>query len=155
MKEPMIDLFSEGKMELPFHDIEGEYIKNILCKSLMGLSVEGVQVSVIVTDNDAIREINCRYRNKDRATDVISFAYREDPFPEVEQDLEELGDIYLSLERALEQSKEYEVTLREETARLLVHGLLHLLGYDHERSKEDERIMEQKEEEILRYIADH
>ena len=155
MKEPMIDLFSEGKMELPFYDIEGDYIKEILKRSLKGLSVEGVQVSVIVTDNEAIREINSQYRNKDRATDVISFAYREDPFPEVEQELEELGDIYLSLERALEQSKEYEVTLKEETARLLVHGLLHLLGYDHERSKEDERIMEQKEEEVLQYLRDH
>jgi probable rRNA maturation factor len=86
---------------------------------------------------------------KDSPTDVISFAYREDPFPEAETEVEDLGDIYLSLDRAAQQSVEYGVTLREEVKRLMIHGILHLIGYDHERSAEDEETMRAKEDEIF------
>ncbi len=80
---------------------------------------------------------------------MISFAYRENPFPSGGSGPEELGDVYLSLEQAALQSREFGVSLREETARLLVHGILHLVGYDHETSPREETRMRKKEEEIL------
>jgi probable rRNA maturation factor len=66
---------------------------------------------------------------------------------------EELGDIYISLEKAEEQAKDFEVTFMDESLRLLIHGILHLLGYDHERSIEDEKIMQKLEEDILQKIS--
>lgn len=86
------------------------------------------EVSVTVTNDEEIHKLNKKYRNVDRATDVLSFAFRES-----EEDIEEnnLGEIVISLERAKAQAKEYGHSLRREIAFLTVHGMLHLLGYDH------------------------
>ena len=102
---------------------------------------EDARVSVTFTDNEGIRELNREYRNKDSATDVLSF-----PMYTME---EELGDIVLSLERAEEQAKEYGHSFQRETAFLTVHSVLHLLGYDHERSEEEEKEMFRRQEEIM------
>lgn len=112
------------------------------------MEADKVSISIILTDNETIHEINREYRGKDKPTDVISFAYRDEPFPSPEDIAEELGDIYISLEKAEEQAPEFEVTFRDELKRLLVHGILHLLGYDHERSPEDEKKMQALEEKI-------
>jgi probable rRNA maturation factor len=147
-----INLYTEG-IRFPFHGITKKKIMLLADRACRALDLAGVSISLILTDNEYIRQINKKYRKKNRPTDVISFAYRENPFPEVDAGLEELGDIYLSMERALGQAEEYNVSLENELKRLLVHGFLHLVGYDHERSKKDEKVMRQMEEEILNKIS--
>lgn len=110
------------------------------------------EVSVTFVNNEEIQEINRDYRNLDKPTDVISFALEETSDDEVEivgEDLPVvLGDIIISVERAKEQAADYNHSYERELGFLAVHGFLHLLGYDH-MTKEDEKIMFQKQEEIL------
>ncbi|MBR5445619.1 MAG: rRNA maturation RNase YbeY [Clostridia bacterium] len=112
---------------------------------------QDAMVSVTFTDNDGIRELNREYREKDAATDVLSFpmyTMEEDDRPEPDMTAE-LGDIVLSLERAGEQAAEFGHSFERETAFLTVHSVLHLLGYDHERSEEEEKDMFRRQEEIM------
>ena len=147
-----VDIFTEGKIFLPFNGIAQDLFSEIIEKTLIQCNTGNVAVSVILTDNETIREINSKFLGKNKPTDVLSFAYREEPFPQSEDILEELGDIYISLEKAIEQSAEYGVPLKDELLRLIVHGVLHLLGYDHERSAADEKEMSTLEEKILKYL---
>jgi len=122
-------------------------------KILKFLNEEKLSVSIIITDDDFIHKINKEYRNKDRPTDVISFANREEPFPGEELDnFEDIGEIFISIETAKSQSIEYKVTLKEELLRLIIHGILHLMGYDHETNEEDAKKMEQLESKIFNFI---
>ncbi len=111
--------------------------------------LSGVALSIILTDDAGIRKINRKYRGKARPTDVISFAYRENPFPFPGSAVEELGDVYISCERAMDQAARFGVTPAEEIMRLLAHGILHLAGYDHERSMDDAALMNAKQDEVL------
>lgn len=104
-----------------------------------------VEVSVTLTDNEGIRELNREYRDKDSATDVLSFPM----FDDAGDERDVLGDIVISLERAAAQAQEYGHTLTREVAFLTVHSVLHLLGYDHETGPEDEAEMFAKQKEIL------
>ena len=116
---------------------------------------QDVMVSVTVTDNAGIRELNREYRQKDTATDVLSFpmyTMEDDDRPEPDM-AAQLGDIVLSLERAAEQAAEYGHSFRRETAFLTVHSMLHLLGYDHERSEEEEKDMFRRQEEIMNILG--
>ena len=109
------------------------------------------EVSLTFVDNEGIRELNRTYREKDSATDVLSFPLYD--FYAGETPLGdgrvELGDIVLSLERAKEQAAELGHSYEREAAFLCVHSVLHLLGYDHERSPEDEEIMCSRQREIM------
>ena len=120
----------------------------IICSRL----TEDVEVDLLFVDNEAIREMNLEYRDKDSATDVLSFPMYE---PDEEIDDEEevlLGDIVISLERAQEQCEEYGHSLEREVMYLLVHGLLHLAGYDH-MEEEDKKVMRAQEEKLLAQIG--
>ena len=97
--------------------------------------------------NPRIKEINRDYRKIDRETDVISFALEDSKDLEYE-DFRLLGDIYISIDKAVSQSIEYNHSLLRELSFLSIHGLLHLLGYDHMK-EEDEKIMFGKQEELL------
>lgn len=115
---------------------------------------EKCQVSIMLVDDMQIREINREYRGIDKATDVLSFPMldggEDEGISDMDLDTGELvlGDIVISLNRADEQSKEYGHSFEREVAYLTAHGMLHLLGYDHEN--EDERkIMRDREEAIL------
>ena len=114
--------------------------------------VENGEVSVTLTNNDYIHQLNRKYRQIDRPTDVLSFALNESEEPDIENgpDINVLGDIILSVERAEEQAADYGHSLRREIAFLTVHGMLHLLGYNHmeeadllEMEKEQRYVMEQ------------
>ena len=117
----------------------------------LGLKCDAI-LSVTFVDNKFIHKLNKEYRNVDRPTDVISFAFLDGdeqrdtklhgdgPVP--------LGDIYISVEKAKEQAEEYGHPLERELSFLFVHGLLHLLGYDH-MTKEDEAVMFKLQDEIL------
>ncbi len=110
------------------------------------LSGDG-EISITFTDNQTIRELNREYREIDRETDVLSFPMED------EGDSVVLGDIVISLEKAKEQAEEYGHSLEREIAFLCVHSVLHLLGYDHETSQEDEKEMFNKQDEILKIMG--
>lgn len=110
------------------------------------------ELSVTFVTNERIQEINRDYRGKDSPTDVISFALEEEGEGEPAFIHDEgpriLGDIIISVDKAKEQAEDYGHTLEREMGFLSVHGLLHLLGYDH-MTEEDEKIMFTRQEEIL------
>lgn len=112
-----------------------------------------VEVSLTFVTNERIRELNREYRNKDSVTDVLSFP-QYDNFNEIVQaGTIPLGDIVISLERAAEQGYNLFHSIYHEVAFLCVHSTLHLLGYDHETSKEDEKEMIQKQKDIMEIIG--
>lgn len=106
-------------------------------------------MNIIFVDDDEIQKINKEYRNIDRVTDVISFALKDslDLIDIAELD-DELGDIFIDLDQAFRQAKEYGHSIAREVGFLAVHGYLHLNGYDH-MTKEDEEVMFKRQEEIL------
>lgn len=108
------------------------------------------EVSLVLVDDDYIQELNRDYRGIDRPTDVLSFALNEGEEPDVIDGPQEslLGDIIISLPTALRQAEEFNHSLERELAFLAVHGMLHLLGYDHEEET-DRQVMRQQEEHIL------
>ncbi|MBE6563722.1 MAG: rRNA maturation RNase YbeY [Ruminococcaceae bacterium] len=129
-------------------------LKSLLRRAIRtGLTYEGFdtdcEVSLTFTDNEKIHVLNKQYRNVDRPTDVLSFPTddeEEGMIPVV------LGDIVLSLEKAQAQAEEYGHSFERETSFLTVHSLLHLLGYDHETSEEDEKEMFGRQKEIMALI---
>ncbi len=114
------------------------------------------EVSVVFVSKEKIQEINRTYRGIDRVTDVISFALfdNEDDivFEDEEEEITTLGDIFICLDVMKEQAKEYGHSEKRELAFLAVHGLLHLLGYDHD-TNEKEREMFAKQELILNNLG--
>lgn len=127
-------------------------MRKVINKAAQLYGLDTAEVSVTLTNNDHIREINLSYRNKDAATDVISFALNEGEEPEIIDgpEINMLGDIIISIERAMEQAEEYGHSLERELAFLTVHGMMHLLGYDH--IEEEDRLEMRKEEE---YVLGH
>lgn len=110
------------------------------------LELKNAVFNVIIITNEEIKIINKQYRNKDTETDVISFALEE--VKDVTYKFRLLGDIYISIDKAETQAEEYEHSLLREISFLAIHGLLHLLGFDH-MNEIDEKKMLEKQEEIL------
>ena len=108
-------------------------------------SLTNREIELIITDNDSIQELNREYREKDKPTDVLSFPL-ETPFTEQSVFDIPLGTIVISADFVKEKAKTYGHTEQDELKLLFIHGLLHLLGYDHET---DEGEMRQKEQEII------
>ena len=122
-------------------------MKGILEFALNYLKINNSIFNVIIVSLDKIHELNKTYRNIDRPTDVISFAL-EDDNTFVKTDYRVLGDIYICLEKAREQAIEYGHSFKREICFLSIHGLLHLLGYDH-MTVEDEKVMFNLQDKIL------
>ena len=118
--------------------------------------LEHAEVGIILAGDSCLHELNRSYRRVDNPTDVLAFGFLEpeDLAREAEQKREDLvlGDVYISLDRAAAQSREAGHHLRREILLLAVHGLLHLLGFDHSAPAEREA-MQKKEEEILRLVG--
>ena len=126
---------------------ELDEVQKLIDFALKYLKLDNVVFNVIIVDNEEIHKINREYRGLDRPTDVISFALEDDDtFIKTEQRI--LGDIYISIDRAIEQANEYGHALLRELCFLTIHGILHLLGYDH-MEKEDEEVMFGLQERIL------
>ena len=136
-----------------FNNYEEKYTF-LLEKTLKHLSLHfEPYISVTLVDNEYIHEINRNYRHIDRPTDVISFAFLDDN-PNRDKmfqskEMVVLGEIYISIDKAKEQALAYDHSLERELSFLFVHGLLHLLGYDH-MNENDEKIMFALQEEILK-----
>ncbi|MBQ9899161.1 MAG: rRNA maturation RNase YbeY [Ruminococcus sp.] len=114
------------------------------------------EVSVSFVSNNEIKNLNKIYRNKDSVTDVLSFPLTDsDGTYEINQETGAvlLGDVVISLETAVKQAQNYGHSLEREIGFLTVHSMLHLLGYDHETSPIDQRIMREKEESVLEKLG--
>jgi len=112
------------------------------------LNLPDAELSVLFIGDRAMRTLNRQYRGKDKTTDVLSFSLREGRFNGVQPNM--LGDIVISAPVARKQAIDAGLTLQQELERLLVHGLLHLVGYDHERGADDARAMLMKEQGLLK-----
>ena len=109
---------------------------------------ENAEVSITLTNDEHIHELNKNFRGVDRPTDVLSFAFRESDEPEIlDSEVELLGDIIISLERAEIQAENFGHSYLREVIFLTVHGLLHLLGYDH--IEEADRIEMEREQDFI------
>jgi len=111
-----------------------------------------VELSIAIVDIDEMTELNTRYRGKEGPTDVLSFGC-DDPCPVESDEPVTLGDVVIAPEIALAQAQEYGHTVEEELNLLLVHGILHLLGYDHEED-DAAAAMQQRERDLLTAYAD-
>jgi probable rRNA maturation factor len=107
------------------------------------------ELSLALVDNHAIARLNKKYRHKPKATDVLSFQVE----PSANSGPRMLGDVVISIDTAREQAKTGGWTLNQEIDRLLIHGILHLLGYDHERSPKEARVMRALEKKISRALC--
>lgn len=121
------------------------------------LAAEGVaypcEVSVLITDDEGIRNLNRDYRGKDQPTDVLSFALEEGQPGTAAGGRRALGDIVLSAQRVISQAAEYGHSIERELAFLTVHATLHLLGYDHEAGYSGEAAMFARQAELLKNLG--
>ncbi len=127
--------------------VESKLLSKIAHRALEVLGLSKVELSIALVSDAQIKRLNKRYRNKDKPTDVLSF-----PIGEKVEDWLILGDIVISVDTAKRQAQELGHSLEEELKRLLVHGLVHLLGYDHELGGEEEKKFFELEEFVLREL---
>lgn len=139
-----IEVFNESNESL---DKELNELKCLLSDICKDEELGNGEFNIIIVENKKIQELNKEYRDIDRVTDVISFALEDDKTFNLD-DYRMLGDIYICIDKAKEQACEYGHSFKRELSFLAVHGLLHLLGYDH-MTKEDEEVMFSKQEEVL------
>ena len=124
-----------------------DYLNAIIDKTLNKLNIDNVIFSIIFISDEEMQKLNKEYRNIDQTTDVLSFAF-EDNAKIKYNEVRLLGDIYISIPKMKDQALEYHHSEEWELSFLVVHGILHLLGYDH-MEKEEEKIMFAIQEAIL------
>ena len=134
-------------INLTNEEIDNKIIEKVIKATSKKLNIKNSIISIVLVDNEKIHEINKTYRQVDRPTDVISFAFLDESINPLSE-LTNLGEIYISLEKAHTQAIEYGHSFIRELSFLTVHGLLHLLGYDH-MNKEEEKEMFKLQDEIL------
>lgn len=125
-------------------------LKKIATAILTDLEQGEAEVSVALVGDHEMRPLNARYRKKNKTTDVLSFP--ADPSMPSKAAL--LGDVIISVEQARRQAKERKISLKIEMVTLLIHGILHLLGYDHERSQRQAKVMASLEQKLLRQLCE-
>ena len=126
-----------------------KYLDDLLDIAIDKLRIDGI-FSIIFIDDIKMHEMNKMYRGIDRTTDVLSFALNDEK--SFKADIDVLGDIYVSIPKMKEQAIEYGHSEKRELSFLVIHGLLHLLGYDH-MEESDEKVMFSLQEEILAYAG--
>ncbi len=127
------------------------FLNKVIDYTLEHENAEGSVFSLVFVDEKTIQDINREYRNIDSITDVISFAF-EDNY-KLNSNIRVLGDIYICIPKMNSQAKEYGHTKEYELAFLTVHGILHLLGYDHVKNKEEEKIMFELQDKIIEELG--
>ena len=139
-----VEMFNQTDRDYEEFDV----VLKVLDSALKKENLDNVSFNLIIVDNEYIHELNKTYRNIDRVTDVITFALEDDDSLVLPTDDRVLGDIYISIDKAISQAEEYGHSLLRELSFLAVHGFYHLLGYDH-MTEEDEKLMFKKQEEVL------
>lgn len=123
------------------------YLDDVIKHTLEVEKVENANFSIIFIDDEKMHELNKTYRNIDRTTDVLSFALEDNQ--KIKLPIRELGDIFISIPKMEAQAEEYGHSKKRELSFLTVHGLLHLLGYDHTISEEQEKLQFGLQDKIL------
>ena len=140
-----IEVFNQLDEEIK----ELDTVLKVLESAVIKEKLEDVTFNLIIVDNVYIHELNKNYRGIDRETDVITFALEDEDSLIMPEEVERnLGDIYISIDKARSQAEEYGHGLLRELSFLAVHGFYHLLGYDH-MTEEEEKVMFKKQEEVL------
>jgi len=129
------------------HAIDEGPLESRIARVLELLGETDCELSLLLTDDEEIQQLNRDYRDLDKATDVLSFPQDEDAVNETGAAL--LGDVVISTETAARQAEDHHLSFNEELILLAIHGILHLLGYDHERSPEDAKIMQDKTQAVF------
>ncbi|MCX5885098.1 MAG: rRNA maturation RNase YbeY [Proteobacteria bacterium] len=132
--------------------VEAKKIKKAAERILASLRISGYELSVLLLDNKGIRAVNKKYLGRNRPTNVISFSLAEGEFGNINPHV--LGDVVISAEKVLEQAETRGTSLEEELTFLLIHGILHLLGYDHVKVQGERKRMREKEKEVFRYVTE-
>ena len=150
-------LFENDSNYIPANDLL-KMLENVMLKSLEleGFSKE-VEISLTFTTDELIKEINCKHRNMDKATDVLSFPmYEKQELSDINTSISNfpvaLGDIVVSVERGFSQAEEYGHSFEREMAFLVCHSMFHLLGYDH-MTKQEEGLMMEKQNKVLEALG--
>ena len=128
-------------------DFDYSYLNKIIDKTLEMENVLSSNFAIVFIDDEKMHELNKNYRGIDRTTDVLSFAFEDNN--KICYNIRQLGEIYVSIPKMVSQAKEYGHSEKRELAFLVVHGLLHLLGYDHTLGIEEEKEMFEKQELVL------
>lgn len=136
------DIFNEYN-----YDKDYSYLNDVINHTFEVLKIKNANMSIILIDDDKMHELNKEYRGVDRTTDVLSFALEDNE--DIKLPIRELGDVFVSIPKMLEQAKEFNHSEKRELSFLVCHGLLHLLGYDHTKSEEDEKIQFGLQDQIL------
>ena len=118
---------------------------------LKTIGLPDAELSILFIGDRAMRSLNRRYRKQDKTTDVLSFSLRGGQFKHIRPEM--LGDVVISVPAACRQARQAGHEIRHEIERLLVHGLVHLLGYDHERNRADAQLMAKKERLLLKKMS--
>jgi probable rRNA maturation factor len=125
---------------LTTNPVDKEFLEKVAKKILIRENKEKLELSIVLVGQARIRKLNKKYRQNYRSTDVLSFSY------------DGSGDIVICLGEVKKNAKRYNSTFKKELAKVLIHGILHLLDYDHERSEKAAKEMEEKQEHYLRKI---
>ena len=123
------------------------YLNEVLDYAINKLKIENSVFDIIFIDDDEMHKLNKEYRGIDRTTDVLSFALNDNKH--IDTVVNSLGDIFISIPKMISQAKEYQHSEKRELSFLALHGLLHLLGYDHTLGKKEEEEMFGLQKEIL------
>ena len=127
-----------------------DYLYKVMDYTIKKLKIKSSYFCIIFIDDEEMHKMNKSYRGIDRTTDVLSFALNDNK--RVDTDINVLGDIFISIPKMISQAKEYEHSEKRELSFLALHGLLHLLGYDHMK-EEDEKVMFGLQKEILNKLG--
>jgi len=154
MAKTEVNLCIDDKLAI---SLEDKWLKKIVKTSLEAANFSPpVEAGLFITDSETVQELNRKYRRKDKPTDVLSFHTQqhteqkdaEPAFVTAPDGIQHLGEVVISYPQAVIQAKQQRHGVKKELTILIIHGILHLLGYDHEQTKEG-KIMRTKEEEIL------
>ena len=143
-------------MEIQVSDLQSEIatepgkIEAKARKILSALAYLNSELSVVLVDDELMSSLNWQYRRHRGPTNVLAFAMREGEFDEISPEL--LGDVIISLPTAQRQAEDAGISLDDMISRLLVHGILHLVGFDHEQGEDSVREMEQRGAELLELL---
>lgn len=129
-------------------NVASDALAALAARVLEAESVAEAELGIVVTDDERMRELNREYAGDDHATDVLSFSLREGEEFVSPDEVTRLGEVIISYETAARQASDAAHSIEAEIAHLLVHGVLHLLGYDH-LEPDDERVMREREESLL------
>lgn len=132
--------------------VKTPFVKRQALSTMAYLGCDDKELSVVFVHDQGMRSLNRTYRSKDRTTNVLAFAQGQTYAGEPQTRM--LGDVVISLPAAAQEAHEMNQSLEERVVFLLVHGLLHLLGYDHEGSESQRLCMERREQEILSYLSE-